>query len=140
MPRINIPTPIQFKCQEGCSNCCTVSGGFVFISENDVKIIAKFLKISAEDFLKNFTRKKGNSLALIDRDEKDCIFLKNHKCSIYPVRPIQCRTFPFWPQNLKSEKRWSIIQSECPGIGMGPLFTKDDIEDIFKGKPVDSKK
>ena len=36
----------------------------------------------------------------------DCVFLKEDPergrktCSIYPVRPLQCRTWPFWPENL----------------------------------------
>ncbi|MCB0282443.1 MAG: YkgJ family cysteine cluster protein [Calditrichaeota bacterium] len=140
MARINIPTPIRFKCQEGCSNCCTTSGGFVFIFEKDIHKISKFLKMSEDDFLNTFTKKVGTKISLIDRDEKDCVFLKNNKCSIYPVRPVQCRTFPFWPQNMKTEKRWNLIQEECPGIGKGRLFTRDDIEDIFKGKSVDSQK
>lgn len=108
--------------------------------EKDIHKISKFLKMSEDDFLNTFTKKVGAKISLIDRDEKDCIFLKNNKCSIYPVRPVQCRTFPFWPQNMKTEKRWNIIQEECPGIGKGRLFTHDDIEDIFKGKSVDSEK
>ena len=140
MPRINILTPVRFECQKDCANCCTTNGGFVFITDEDVSKIARFLKINEDEFLKKFTRKVGNKISLIDKDEKDCIFLKNKKCSIYPVRPIQCRTFPFWPQNLKTEKRWHIVQDDCPGIGKGRLFTKDDIEDIFNGKSVDSDK
>ena len=31
-------------------------------------------------------------------DELACVFLtKTKKCSIYPVRPLQCLTYPFWP-------------------------------------------
>ncbi|KAA3617542.1 MAG: YkgJ family cysteine cluster protein [Calditrichaeota bacterium] len=140
MPRINIKTPIYFKCKDDCSNCCKISGGFVVIREVEIKPIAKHLKISVDEFLKQFTRKEGKYLCLIDRDGEDCIFLKDQKCSIYPVRPIQCRTFPFWPQNLKTEKRWFMIEDECPGIGEGKAFSKEEIEAIFKGKSVDSQK
>lgn len=140
MPRINISTPVKFKCQKDCSNCCTVSGGMVLISEKDLKKMSKYLKVSQDEFLVNFTYRKGKYLCLMDKDEKDCIFLKDNRCTIYPVRPIQCRTFPFWPQNVKSEKRWQIISEECPGIGDGRVFLKEDIEDIFNGKSVDSEK
>ena len=140
MPRINIQTPVHFKCQAGCSSCCTTNGGTVAISENDIKRISGYLKISVPEFEKKYTRRIGSQSALTDKDENACIFLEKHKCLIYPVRPGQCKTFPFWPQNLKSEKRWHIIMDECPGIGTGKAFSRNDIEEIFKGKPVDSVK
>ncbi len=140
MPRINIKTPIFFKCQDNCSNCCKVSGGFVVVRDVEIKPITKHLKISVDEFIKHYARREGKYLCLIDRDGEDCILLKDDKCLIYPVRPIQCRTFPFWPQNLKTEKRWFSIQDECPGIGEGNAFSKEEIEKVFKGKPVNSKK
>jgi len=139
MPRINVATPIRFKCQQGCSSCCK-SGGVVLISDEDVPKISKYLKLSIEDFLKRYTKKDGKKIFLIDREINDCIFLEDDKCQIYPVRPAQCKTFPFWPQNLKSEKRWHIIMDECPGIGEGKEFSRQDIEDVFGGKPVNSAK
>ena len=139
MPRINIETPVRFKCQQGCSNCCK-SGGVVLISVEDVAKISKYLKLSKEDFLKRYTKKDSNKIFLIDQEINDCIFLEYDKCRIYPVRPVQCKTFPFWPQNMKSEKRWNTIMDECPGIGEGKEYTRQDIEDIFRGKPVNSKK
>jgi len=113
----------------------------VHISEGDVTKISKYLKISRDEFWKNYTTVEGKKIYLKDNPDKDdCIFLKDDKCSVYPVRPIQCRTFPFWPQNLKSEKRWNIISTECPGIGEGKEFSRQDIEDSFNGKAVDSKR
>lgn len=36
-----------------------------------------------------------------------CVFLDPFgKCSIYPVRPIQCRTYPFWPSLLEDRETW----------------------------------
>jgi len=139
MARINILTPVQFKCQDCCSNCCK-TGGVVLISEEDVTKISKYLKISRDEFYKKFTKEEGKKIYLIDREIDDCIFLKNDKCSIYPVRPIQCKTFPFWPQNVKSEKRWNMVMNECPGIGEGKEYSRQDIEKVFEGKPVDSVK
>ena len=140
MPRINVPTPIRFICQEGCSNCCKVSGGFVLIRDIDLKRIPKYLKISEAEFIKKYTKEDGKHVHLIDKNDTDCVFLEDNKCTIYPVRPLQCRTFPFWPQNLKTEKRWHIIEEECPGIGEGKEYSRIEIEGIFKGKSVNSEK
>lgn len=139
MARINILTPVKFECQQGCSNCCK-SGGVVHISENDIVEISKFLKISQDEFLKKYITREGKKMYLVDQEINDCIFLKDDKCVIYPVRPLQCKTFPFWPQNVKSEKRWNMVMDECPGIGVGKDFFQNEILASFNGKAVDSKK
>jgi Fe-S-cluster containining protein len=37
-----------------------------------------------------------------------CIFLgeDGKECSIYEARPIQCRTYPFWPRLLENPESW----------------------------------
>ena len=34
---------------------------------------------------------------------------------------MQCRTWPFWPENMSS-KAWTSIAAFCPGVGP-PLLT-----------------
>lgn len=48
---------------------------------------------------------------------EQCIFLtKDEKCSVYDVRPTQCATYPFWPQNLFGLAEWKAEASRCEGI------------------------
>ena len=69
-----------------------------------------------ERFLKLYTKKVeyGKKIALIDLkigQETRCVFLDDRNmCEIYPVRPRQCREFPFW-KDLKKE-----FKKLCPGI------------------------
>jgi len=43
----------------------------------------------------------------LKRKDDGCIFLNPiGQCSIYDVRPIQCRTYPFWPSILKNKQTW----------------------------------
>ena len=54
-------------------------------------------------------------------------------CSIYPVRPKQCATWPFWEENLASEEVWNgPVAACCPGIGRGPLHPREEIERIAR--------
>lgn len=140
MARINIVTPVYFSCKESCSACCEINGGLVVVNEQEIKAISSHLKLSEKKFLARYTVQNGKHTCLIDRDERACIFLEDNKCQIYPVRPFQCKTFPFWPQNVKSEKRWATIMEECPGIGEGKPYSHEEIEKVFKGAPVDSDK
>ena len=36
-------------------------------------------------------------------------------CTVYPVRPLQCRTWPFWPENLSSKQSWDHAASAVMG-------------------------
>ncbi len=141
MPRINIPLPVLFRCRDDCSRCCEINGGYVFVNAANIHRIARFLKRSEAEVIQEFTYPVGEKRSLKDRDGKACIFLDTRgRCSIYPVRPLQCRTFPFWPQNVKSEKRWHQVMEDCPGIGEGKSYNKEAIEAVFNGAPVNSEK
>lgn len=49
----------------------------------------------------------------------DCVFFESNRCQIHPVKPKQCRLYPFWFKNVRSEQVWRSTGAECPGIGQG---------------------
>lgn len=100
----------------------------VWITQDEIQGMADQLKISTEDFCRQYVRQIDNRLALKERvDNYDCIFLKDKKCQLYKSRPTQCRTFPFWPENLKSPKHWNEV--ECEGINdEAPIIPLEEIE------------
>jgi Fe-S-cluster containining protein len=55
----------------------------------------------------------------LDHREGNCVFFKEGKCSIYQHRPIQCRTFPYWPEVSSRDDIQAELAKECPGIGQG---------------------
>ena len=124
---------LSFKCT-GCSHCCTGSPGVVWLEKKDLSNISSFLKISEQAFINSYTRQIGNRLSLKELlPYYDCIFLKDKKCFIYPVRPLQCRTYPFWPHILKDPKKWNEEASRCPGINSNNiLISFEEIEKKLK--------
>ncbi len=50
------------------------------------------------------------------------------KCSVYPVRPMQCRTYPFWSEILISEAKWNSEIERCEGIQQGEIIETEYIE------------
>ena len=128
---------IKFECQ-GSSNCCISrnKNGYVYLSNKDVLRLSKFTKLNREDFLKIYCDKTDNFTHLKENNKDGkCQFLNNKKCSVYKARPTQCRTWPFWPENMNTKIWDEEIANFCPGVGKGKKFTQKEIEKkIFEDK------
>lgn len=124
---------LRFKCTE-CGKCCTGTPGYVWITEEEMIAMAGVLNISLELFKRKYIRSKDNRYALIEKKAQngdyDCIFLKDKKCQVYQARPRQCRTFPWWKENLASKESWQLAAEDCEGINEeAPLWSYSQIMD-----------
>jgi hypothetical protein len=107
---------LKFSCTQ-CGKCCTGFEGIVHLSEKEIELIANHLNLSIDIFKKNYLRIVDKKWALReDKENFDCIFYKDKLCTIYNVRPNQCKTYPFWPSILKSKKSWEEEKQFCEGI------------------------
>jgi Fe-S-cluster containining protein len=120
---------LRFKCTE-CGKCCTGKPGYVWVSEEEIMNIALSLKMPVDLFMRKYVRKVMDSYSLIEKSQNyDCIFLEGKKCQIYQNRPQQCRTFPWWPENLESLESWQETAKDCEGINdEAPLVSFAEIE------------
>jgi Fe-S-cluster containining protein len=111
---------LRFECQPDCGACCTNHDDhtFVYLEKGEAQRLADFLTLDLEEFLARFTELDEEDLVL-RMDQPDCPFLDGSRCSVYPVRPIQCSTFPFWRENLLSSRHWRRVGRFCPGVGKG---------------------
>ena len=116
---------IFFQCRR-CGRCCTGDPGAVYVGQDEIRKIAQFLLIPVPRFIRKSLYRYKDSYSISEDNQGRCLFYENG-CAIYPVRPIQCRTFPFWFNNLRSEQKWRQIEKECPGIGKGEFFSKEKI-------------
>lgn len=125
---------IRFECQ-GSGKCCTSHGeyGFVFLTLKDRQNLARYLKISTRTFTNKYCDKTHGTFHLKeDPKNPDCMFLKSKSCSVYQARPIQCRTWPFWPE-VMNPKTWKReVKSFCPGVGKGKIWTQEEIKKNIK--------
>jgi Fe-S-cluster containining protein len=113
---------MRFACQKGCTKCCT-RGGFVYLTESDLKRAADYLDMTPAEFEDRYVIRYRRILRLRrpPRGQDHCRFLTPHGCSIHPVKPTQCRTYPFWPSLVESKATWAVEGNFCPGIGKGAL-------------------
>ena len=139
---------LAFTCTQ-CGNCCTGGPGVVWISHAEIHRLADYLKLSPDETIEKYCREIDGKFSLTEfrnsRGEYDCVFLHEspgvaegaggivqprRTCTVYPVRPLQCRTWPFWSENLASEKIWDRSGRRCPGINQGKKWSVDRIHEM----------
>lgn len=123
---------IQFECQMS-GKCCQSRGqyGYVYLNDQDQKTMANHFNLNLGEFLDQYCDEEEGWIFL-KHPEQDCQFLMNHQCMVYEARPIQCRTWPFWKENM-TQKVWSQeVISFCPGVGIGRVYSKNEIKTLLK--------
>jgi Fe-S-cluster containining protein len=113
-------TGLRFECQAGCTNCCQQKG-FVYLTEADLARIAQFVGMKRAEFERVYVYRTKHLLRLRMPRHTQCHFLREGGCSIHPVKPTQCRIFPFWPELVDDKREWRKTAAWCPGIGKGEL-------------------
>jgi len=150
---------LNFTCKR-CSSCCRFDSGYVFLSLKDVLVIEKTLDMKQTEFIQTYCRwiesvNNTYQLALKEKTNYDCIFWKDKikkeqkpednlegGCSVYEVRPLQCRAYPFWHSILCDKDTWKMAARDCPGMDRGDLYTRDSIEKwlaLRQNEPIMSK-
>lgn len=124
---------LKFKCTE-CGKCCTGAPGYVWVSEKEMEEMAAFLNLTLKDFMRIYVRRVGQRYSLNESSKTfDCVFLKEKKCQVYGARPLQCRTYPWWPDNLRTPASWKETAQTCEGINEdAPLVSFEMIEENRK--------
>lgn len=78
----------------GCSHCCE-DIDTIRVNIFDVERMAAYLKMPIKKFINKYVKTiKKNGMVLWKT--KPCVFLRQGRCTIYPVRPTMCVVYPFF--------------------------------------------
>jgi hypothetical protein len=122
----------------------------VWISDEEIGRLAKHLGETIESVQDHYCRRVSGRWALLElrnsRGQYDCIFLREtpavkakgdkavvhsrRTCAVYAARPLQCRTWPFWKENLASQNVWNKSAVHCHGMNRGKIWTVRQIESL----------
>jgi Fe-S-cluster containining protein len=124
---------LRFECTQ-CGNCCSGEPGYVWATKEEIRRISEYLGRTDGWLDAAHLRRVGLHYSLTEKRNGDCVFLKRDHgktlCTIHPVRPLQCRTWPFWGSVLKSRERWKETAENCPGMNQGEYYDLVQIEVI----------
>jgi len=127
------PKHIRFRCEK-CALCCGDT-------KDKIRSIL-LLKSESDRISKRTLRDLGKFAEKIEgfepyvyqmrkTEDGKCLFLKDNSCSIYQIRPLICRFYPFQLKNLGRNRYAFTYTDECPGIGRGPQLKRDFFERFF---------
>ena len=116
---------LHFSCTR-CGKCCETAGDYyVFLTGEEAERIRTHLGLSAAWFRRRYlSRLYDGELVLASGRNERCVFLDQHgQCRIYEARPVQCRTYPFWPELVNHRRSWLGEKARCEGIDRGRAVT-----------------
>ncbi len=98
---------------------------FAHAKEQSLELNLTHLKLEHEG-LWSVPIPAGGACPLLDSDER---------CSVHPVKPWQCRAYPFWPEVMKDRASWDEEATFCEGMNRGPGHTPEHIDAIMRQDP-----
>lgn len=123
---------LRFDCTR-CGKCCSGSPEEqVFLFPGEAERIRRHLSLSGAWFRRRYLDRYEGDPVLRLRDDGSCVFLGKDGCRIYRARPLQCRSYPFWPEIVKNRRNWQAEARACEGIGRGEPVDIQLIEDYLQ--------
>lgn len=119
---------IRFECT-GCGECCRARHGYgyIYVTLAERRRLARHLGLATAAFTRAHCEKTDDRFHLRE-PSKHCQFLQGERCTVYAARPQQCRSWPFWPENMNTRVWANEVKRDCPGIGQGRLYPASEIE------------
>ena len=107
-------------CMTCTGKCCSGEPGRIWLNQQEILQISTLLQINPIDYIQKYLNRFENRFSIKERFAEDgfeCVFFdgSQKRCSIYTVRPFQCRTYPFWEHFRQNSEQ---AMRECPGVIM----------------------
>ena len=123
-----------FECSK-CGLCCgdtKEKTRRILLLELEAEAITAKTYLPKEDFTNQIANRAPYCYEMVKSCEGKCFFLKDNHCTIYSLRPLICRFYPF-ELKFEQDKDQHVfnVTLECPAIGKGRLITTKDFEALF---------
>ena len=129
------PKDVNFDCFK-CGRCCGDTEDtirHVLLLKSEAEKIAKETVQDIQAFAKEVYGFEPYRYEMEKtKTEGKCLFLEDNQCTIYEIRPIICRFYPFELKNLGKDNFLFSYTTKCTGIGKGPRLEREFFEQLFK--------
>ncbi len=127
------PNDVGFVCNL-CGRCCGNTEEHVrriLLLKMDAKRIINKTSLDVSEFADETSGSEPYIHEMKKTEDDKCFFLKNNMCTIYEIRPLICRFYPFELKNLGNKNYSFSYTTKCPGIGKGLPLKRNFFENLF---------
>ena len=129
------PTAVHFRCIK-CGICCGNTREkirHVLLLRTEAEQIATATLQPISEFAVKVEDRVPYSYEMRKTAEDGkCVFLENNHCTIYSLRPLICRFYPFELKIAGKRKHKFLYTDECLGIGKGKMLGENYFRKMFK--------
>ena len=130
--RFTYPRRVLFRCIK-CALCCGDTKDHVrliLLLKIEARNISEYASKKLDDFSEKVEDCNPYSYKMKKTKDAKCVFLKDKLCSIYQIRPMICRFYPF-QLNMRNNRYTFTYTNECKGVGKGCYIKKNYFERLF---------
>jgi Fe-S-cluster containining protein len=134
--KMNFDYPtVRFKCVK-CGICCsntTEKTRHILLLSEEAEKIADATKQRVSQFAVKIEDKAPYALEMKKTGEDGkCVFLADNRCTIYSLRPLICRFYPFELKPDEAELYMFFCTDECPGVNKGKRLDEEYFRRLFQ--------
>jgi Fe-S-cluster containining protein len=132
--KFDYPAAVRFRCVK-CGICCgdtKEKTRRILLLAPEAEQISKTTLQPTSRFAVKINSAKPYTYEMKKRDDGKCVFLENDRCTIYSVRPLICRFYPFELKSLGDKKYQFLFTEECPAIGKGRMLSEGYFRKMFR--------
>lgn len=127
------PKHVRFSCVR-CALCCGDAEGrtrLILLLKSEADHISETASMGPDEIAEKIEGFEPYVYQMRKTNDGKCVFLKDNSCSIYQMRPLICRFYPFQIDNIGNNRYDFTYTDKCPGIGKGPQLKKNFFERLF---------
>ena len=132
--KFDYPAAVRFRCVK-CGICCGDTNEktrHILLLPPEAEQISKTTSQPTSRFAVKINSTEPYTYEMKKREDGKCVFLENNRCTIYAVRPLICRFYPFELKSLGDKKYQFLFTEECPAIGKGRLLSEGYFRKMFR--------
>ena len=132
--KFDYPAAVRFRCVK-CGICCgdtKEKTRHILLLSPEAEQVSKTTLQPTSRFAVKINSTEPYTYEMKKREDGKCVFLENNHCTIYAVRPLICRFYPFELKSLGDKKYQFLFTKECPAIGKGRLLSEGYFRKMFR--------
>lgn len=130
--RFDYPKNVHFSCTK-CGLCCGDTAKkkrHILLLEKEAELLKAHTKQEISAFADKIPEKVPYVFEMHKTSGK-CVFLKNNQCTIYEVRPLICRFYPFEMSTDKNGVYKFRATDECPAVSCNNADGEENLDAQF---------